>query len=197
MKTFKHSGTLGDLIYSLQLVKKLGGGHYQVALENIERCVARYGYRPEDVDPQHRGRFTARDYEMLMPLIQRQPYIDPVEVAPIVVTRSARYHPPNGDAGWQAIIDTGMLNEGTVFVGTPTEHAKFTEQFNIEMPYRPVNDFLELAGIVAGSELVVCNQGFTYSLAVGLGKSAILEINKLVPQQYNECYFPRENIQYF
>lgn len=253
MKTFKHSGTLGDLVYSLQLVKKLGGGHYQVALENIERCVARYGYRPEDVDPQHRGRFTARDYEMLMPLIQRQPYInsvgtwtpampepdvdldhyrsvlyrsfegnilkayhlafgvpftdadyqdiwleaDPIEVAPIVVTRSARYHPPNGDAGWQAIIDTGMLNEGAVFVGTPTEHTKFTEQFNIEMPYRPVNDFLELAGIVAGSELVVCNQGFTYSLAVGLGKSAILEINKLVPQQYNECYFPRENIQYF
>jgi hypothetical protein len=253
MKTYKHSGTLGDLIYSLQLVKKMGGGQFQVALENIERCVAKYGYRPEDVDPQHKGRFTLKDYEMLKPLIQRQPYIDsvgtwtpgtpdpdvdldhyrsvlyrtfegnilkayhlafdvpftdadysdvwleadPVTIAPIVVTRSARYRPPNGDAGWQSMIDTGMLNEGAVFVGTPSEHKNFTEQFKIEIPYHPVNDFLELAGIVAGSELVVCNQGFTYSLAVGLGKSAVLELNKIVPQAYNECYFPRDNIQYF
>ena len=75
MKTFKHSGTLGDLIYSLYMVKKMGGGEFKVAIENIERCVAKYGYRPEDVDPQHKGRFTEQDYAWLQPLLERQSYI--------------------------------------------------------------------------------------------------------------------------
>lgn len=253
MTSFKHSGTLGDLIYSLYLVKKLGGGTFQVALENIERCVAKYGYRPEDVDPQHRGRFTFQDYSMLKPLLNRQSYIeqvgtctpgtpepdidldhyrsvlyrtfegnileayhrafdmpfseedkqqpwleaDPIVVAPIVVARSLRYRPANGDQGWQDMIDTGMLDGNSVFVGTPAEHTDFTDKFKVTIPYHPVNDFLELAGIIKGADLVVCNQGFTYSLAIALGQSTVLELNKLVPQQYNECYFPRDNCQYF
>ena len=253
MKTFKHSGTLGDLIYSLHLVKRYGGGEFQVALENIERCVAKYGYRPEDVDPQHKGRFTPRDFEMLRPLLERQTYIeqvtpwhqgdaepdvdldhyrsvlyrtfegnileayhrafnltfnevdkeviwleaDPVKIKPVVVTRSLRYRPPNGEQGWRDIIATGMLEDNSIFVGTPAEHKDFESTFGITVPYHPVVDFLELAKVIAGADLVVCNQGFTYSLAIGLGQSTVLEINKLVPQQYNECYFPRDNCQYF
>jgi len=54
---FKHSGTFGDLIYSLYAVKKMGGGTIAIALHNIETCVAAYGYRPDEVDPAHRGRF--------------------------------------------------------------------------------------------------------------------------------------------
>lgn len=253
MKTYKHSGTLGDLIYSLYMVKKMGGGEFQVALENIERCVAKYGYRPEDVDPQHKGRFTPKDFEMLKPLLERQAYInqatpwrsgdveaevdldsyravlyrtfegnileayhrafnmpfmmqdydapwleaDPVTIKPIVVTRSLRYRPANGEQGWRDIIATGMLEDNSIFVGTPAEHADFESTFGITVPYHPVNNFLELANVVAGADLVVCNQGFTYSLAIGLGQSTVLEINKLVPQQYNECFFPRTNCQYF
>jgi len=253
MKTFKHSGTLGDLVYSLYMVKKMGGGQFAVALRNIEACVAKYGYRPEDVDPQHKGRFTDRDFEMLKPLLERQSYIeeaitwqpgepeaevdldsyravlyrtfegnileayhrafnmpfmmqdydatwleaDPVTIKPIVVTRSLRYRPPNGDQGWRDIIATGMLEDNSVFVGTPAEHKDFESTFGITVPYHPVTDFLELANVIAGADLVVCNQGFTYSLAIGLGQSTVLEINKIVPQQYNECYFPRTNCQYF
>lgn len=253
MKTYKHSGTLGDLIYSLYMVKKMGGGEFQVALENIERCVAKYGYRPEDVDPQHKGRFTKRDFEMLQPLLERQHYIQKVSswqagdaeaevdldsyravlyrtfegnileayhrafnmpfmmqdyeapwleadkkrVASVIVTRSLRYRPPNGDAGWLEIIATGMLEDNSVFVGTPAEHADFESTFDIRVPYHPVTDFLELANVINGADLVVCNQGFTYSLAIGLGKETVLEINKLVPQQYNECFFPRTTCQYF
>jgi hypothetical protein len=253
MKTFKHSGTLGDLIYSLYLVKKMGGGHYRVAIENIENCVAKYGYRPEDVDPQHKGRFTTQDFSWLTPLLERQPYInklstwylgdaepdfdldhyrsvlyrtfegnilqayhiafnvpftmsdydspwieaDPIEAAPIVISRSFRYRPPNGDSGWQNIVKEGHLEGNSVFVGTPKEHENFVQTFGVDVPYRPVKDFLELAGIIAGCELFMGNQGFAYSLAVGLGKSSVLEINKIVPMQMNECFFPRNNIQYF
>lgn len=235
------------------MVKKMGGGQFNVALRNIENCVAQYGYRPEDVDPQHKGRFTDKDFEMLKPLLERQSYIrtastwqpgdpdadvdldkyravlyrtfegnileayhrtfdmpfnmndydttwleaDPLTVKPVVITRSLRYRPPNGLEGWSNIINTGLLQDNSIFVGTPAEHKDFIDTFKILVPYYPVNDFLELANIIAGSDLVVCNQGFTYSLAIGLGKSTVLETNKIVPLQMNECFFPRPTCQYF
>ena len=36
MKTFKHSGTGGDLLYSLPLVKYLGGGEFYLHLNQID-----------------------------------------------------------------------------------------------------------------------------------------------------------------
>jgi hypothetical protein len=77
---YKHSGTFGDLIYSLSVVKKMGGGTLAVALGNIEKCVAEYGYRPDEVDPMHKGRFKNNDFDILKPLLTRQSYIDKVTV---------------------------------------------------------------------------------------------------------------------
>jgi hypothetical protein len=252
-KIFKHSGTLGDLIYSLYMVKKMGGGYFDVAIENIENCVEKYGYRPEHIDPQHKGRFTVKDFEMMLPLLRKQSYIetvrqwhqgdpepdvdldefrrvlyrsfegnilqayhlafdmpftmqdydtpwleaDVITEAPVVITRSMRYRPPNGEDGWKNIIDTGMIEGNSVFVGIATEHEDFEKTFGIKVPFRPVNDFLELASIINGADLFVGNQGFAYSMAIGLGKSTVLEINKLVPMQHSECFFPRTNCQYF
>lgn len=255
MITYRHSGTNGDLIYSLYLVQKMAKNNamFLVALNNIEHCVAQYGYRPQDVDPAHKGRFTAQDYEWFKPLLKRQKYIaevgtwtqgtpepdvdldhyrsvlyrtfegnilkayhiafdmpfadtdyntpwleaDSIELAPIVVSRSFRYRPPNGDQGWKNIVETGQLEGNSIFVGTPKEHEDFVKLFGLNIPYHPVKDFLELASIINGAELFMGNQGFAYSLAVGLGKPAVLELNKLVPSHMNECYFPRDNIQYF
>ena len=72
---FRHSGTFGDLIYSLSVVKKMGGGTFAIHVENLEQCVAQYGYRPDEVDPAHKGRFRNADFDMLRPLLSRQSYI--------------------------------------------------------------------------------------------------------------------------
>ena len=40
MKTYKHSGTLGDLIYSLPVMAKMGGGEYKVAIGNLVKLEA-------------------------------------------------------------------------------------------------------------------------------------------------------------
>jgi len=253
MKTYRHSGTLGDLIYSLYIVKKMGGGEFQVGIENLEPCLAKYGYDPAGVDTQHRGRFTTQDFEWLAPLLERQTYITDVvtwhpgdaepevdldryravlyrtfegnilqayhktfgipflmsdydtpwleadarTVKPIVVTRSARYRPADGEEGWRNIIETGMLADNAVFVGIPSEYEDFTKTFGIDLEYYQARDFLDLANVIAGADLVVCNQGFTYSLAIGLGRATVLEANKIVPLQINECFFPRTNCQYF
>jgi hypothetical protein len=253
MKTFKHSGTFGDLIYSLHIVKKLGGGQFQVGIENLELCLAKYGYNIDQVDTQHRGRITTQDFEHLAPLLERQSYItgtctwhpgdaepdvdldryravlyrtfegnilqayhqafdmpflmsdydapwleaDPRTVKPIVITRSSRYRPADGEEGWRNIIETGMLTDNAVFVGLEKEHRDFTKTFGIDVEYYKAQDFLDLANVIAGADLVVCNQGLTYSLAIGLGRPTVLEANKIVPLQMNECFFPRPTCQYF
>jgi hypothetical protein len=255
MKTYRHSGTLGDLIYSLSIVKKLSQDDvdFKVALRNIENCVAQYGYRPEEVDPAHKGRFTEQDVELLRPLLERQSYIkqvstwsqgdtepdvdldrfrgtlfrgfegnyveayhrafslpftmtdydtpwlevDPIRLAPVVVSRTPRYRSPDGDAHWYDMLKDIDLASTAIFVGTEQEHANFESTIKKQIPYRPVTNFLQLAGIVAGADMVMANQNFVYSLAMGLGKDAILETIKIKPLQQNECFFPRPNCQYF
>lgn len=258
MKTYRHSGTLGDLIYSLSIVKKMAvenNAMFLVALNNIENCVAQYGYRPEEVDPAHRGRFTWQDYKWLQPLLQRQSYIaetgtwtqgtaepdvdldcfrgtlfrgfegnyvqayhiafglpfgmqdydtpwleaDPVKTKPVLVSRTFRYRGtnPDADASHMKFAVEGRLDKNGIFVGTRDEHADYVKVTGVNIPYHPVQDFLELANMVAGADLVIANQNFVYSLAMGLGKDAILETIKIKPLQQNECFFPRPNIQYF
>jgi len=255
MTTYKHSGTLGDLIYSLSIVKKLGAGEFKIALHNIENCVAQYGYRPDEVDPAHKGRFTEQDYEWLKPLLERQSYIDtvstwvrgdaepdvdldrfrgtlfrgfegnyvqayhlafnlpfvvsdydatwlevdPIVTKPIVVSRTFRYRStePFAQAQHMQMARAAKLKEHGIFVGTPAEHQDYVSETGVDIAYHPVRDFLELAGIVAGAEMIVANQNFVYSLAMGLGKAAILETIKIKPLQQNECFFPRTNVQYF
>ena len=252
--SYRHSGTLGDLIYSLSVVKKMPPGEFKVALHNIENCVSQYGYRPDEVDPAHKGRFTEQDFEWLKPLLKRQSYInsvstwsqgdaepdvdldkfrgtlfrgfegnyvqayhiafglpftmedydtpwleaDPVTVKPIVVSRTLRYRDHlNGDASWRDLVKEAKLEENGIFIGTKGEHEDFVQVIGVNIPHHPINNFLELANIVAGASLVLANQNFVYSLAMGLGKQTVLETIKIKPLQNNECFFPRENTQYF
>ena len=253
MKTYRHSGTLGDLIYSLSILRKMEPGKFLVALHNIENCVAQYGYRPEEVDVAHKGRFTENDFQLLLPLLQRQSCIqdvdmwrqgdaepdvdldrfrgtlfrgfegnyvqayhiafgipfdvadystpwleaDPVTVKPMIVSRTFRYRDPNADAVWKDMAVNGMLDRLAIFVGNTAEHEDFVRVTGVDVPFHPVADFLELANIVAGAELIMANQNFVYSLAMGLGKQTVLETIKIKPLQNNECWFPRENTQYF
>lgn len=253
MKTYRHSGTLGDLIYSLSVARKMEPGKFLVALNNIENCVSQYGYRPDEVDPAHKGRFTEQDYAWLEPLLKRQSYIrdvgtwqqgdpepdvdldkfrgtlfrgfegnyveayhrafnlpfafedyltpwleaDPVETRPIIVSRTPRYTDPAADANWIEMAQKGNMAETAFFVGTEAEHSAFIKLTGVVVPGCRVDDFLVLANIIAGCEMVCANQNFVYSLAMALGKPAVLETIKIKPLQNNECYFPRDNIQYF
>ena len=250
MKIFRHSGTFGDLIYSLSVVKKMGGGTFAIHLENIEQCVAQYGYRPDEVDPAHRGRFRNTDFDLLRPLLSRQSYIknvtvwtgdhdvdldrfrgvlfrgfegnyvqayhmtfglpfepsmlnetwleaDPAQIAPIVINRTSRYRCPNGNGSWQNLLEQANIKQNGIFVGTSNEHKDFVQSTGFNIDYYQVKDFKELADIIAGADLFMGNQSAAYSIAMGLGKSSVLETIKIKPLAYNECYFPRDNCQYF
>ena len=247
---YKHSGTFGDLIYSLSVVKKLGAGAFAIALNNIETCVAQYGYRPDEVDIMHKGRFTVADFNLIEPLLTRQSYItdvvpwkgihdidldqfrgvlfrgfegnyveafyktfnlpftadvynetwleaDPLRMASVVINRTFRYRCPNGTASWQNLLEQANITQNGIFVGSDEEHEDFEKSTGFRVQYYPVKDFKVLADIIAGADLFMGNQSAAYSIAMALGKSSVLETIKIKPLANNECYFPRDNCQYF
>lgn len=72
--SFKHSGTLGDLIYSLPLVKHFGGGEFYLHLNQIDYLSKHiYGVNPPAV---HAGRMNLKDFEFMQTFMQAQPYIN-------------------------------------------------------------------------------------------------------------------------
>lgn len=253
MTTFLHSGTAGDTVYSLAAVKRMGGGEFQIGIRNLERILPMYGYRAEDCDPAHKGRYTERDYELLAPLIERQSYItkvsawhdgdnrpdvdldryravlyrtfegnivesyfrtfnlpftavdvetpwleaDPIREASIVVNSTPRYRDPEAAGTWLQMCQDADLATNGLFVGTPNEHETFVHATGCNITYRPVRDFLELAGLIEGADLFLGNQSMALSIAMGLGKTSVVELHKIKPMQYRECFFPRDNITYF
>lgn len=70
---FKHSGTFGDLIYGLPIVKYFGGGEFYLHLGQIDWVgMHYYGSQPA---PFHQGRMNEADFSYMKPLIESQPYI--------------------------------------------------------------------------------------------------------------------------
>jgi ADP-heptose:LPS heptosyltransferase len=73
MKTFKHSGTLGDIVYSLALMKHFGGGDFYLHLNQVDWISKHYyGSQP---DPYHQGRMNEQDMEFMQDFFLAQDYI--------------------------------------------------------------------------------------------------------------------------
>lgn len=109
----------------------------------------------------------------------------------IVIARSARYRTPQ--------IDYSFLRkyERLVFVGMPDEFADMKKQIP-GLVYKPVNNFLELASVIAGSNLFIGNQSFPFSLAEAMKVRRVLEVYPQCPNvvveganAYDFCYQPQ------
>ena len=67
--------------------------------------------------------------------------------------------------------------EGKIwFIGTRKEHELFCNAWNIEMPYFPVIDFLELASVIKSCKFFLGNQSFAWHLAQAMHVPRILEL---------------------
>ena len=76
--TYKHSGTLGDLIYSLPIVKHTGGGNFLLHLHQID-WIGKHFYGAEP-SPFHKGRMTMNDFNFMKSFMEAQSYINKFEV---------------------------------------------------------------------------------------------------------------------
>jgi hypothetical protein len=78
MKRFKHSGALGDLIYSLPIVKQMGGGEFYLHLNQMDWIGQHYyGSAPA---PFHQGRMNLKDHAYMKTFMEAQEYITKFDV---------------------------------------------------------------------------------------------------------------------
>ena len=76
--SFTHSGTLGDVLTSLCVVKILGGGDFYLKLHNMDRMIQeKLGWPNAGI---HSGRMTQKDYDMIEPLMKSQSFIKSFQV---------------------------------------------------------------------------------------------------------------------
>lgn len=112
--TYKHSGTIGDLIYCLPLVKHFGGGKFYLHLNQINWIGAHYYKAPPN--PAHQGRMNQQDYENLKGLLEAQDYITSFEVLDPATTE----------------ITHNMDRFRPLFVGHPGNYVDcYAEAFNV------------------------------------------------------------------
>lgn len=73
MKTYRHSGCLGDVLYSLPVIQKLGAGELQLIEGGVPAAIRKYNNGP--VPAAYEGKLSHKEIEMFLPLLLAQPYI--------------------------------------------------------------------------------------------------------------------------
>lgn len=77
-KKFKHSGTLGDIVYGLALMKHFGGGEFYLHLNQVE-WIAQHYYKSKPPE-YHRGRMNEQDFEFIQGFFEAQDYITQAKI---------------------------------------------------------------------------------------------------------------------
>ena len=72
-KTYRHSGCLGDVIYSLPVIQKLGAGELQLVEGGVPAAIRKYNNGP--VPAAYEGKLSLQEIFMLTPLLEAQEYI--------------------------------------------------------------------------------------------------------------------------
>lgn len=213
MKTFRHSGDMGDIIYSLPTVRALGGGDLYLSIG------ASY------------TNFRLEQFNFLYPLLMHQPYIHEVFIwygEPINYDLDAfRFYGTNlqkknlAEAHLEAFnLDPELANQKWLyakskhindiiinrteryhgqfnwfnavmgkptFIGTKKEHVSFCNRFD-HVDFYQVESALDMAEVIQGSGLFIGNQSLAFAISEGLHKLNMLEISDLMPN----CNFKRE-----
>lgn len=105
----------------------------------------------------------------------------------VVINRTARYQ--NQFFPWKQIVD--FYASRIIFVGLAHEHKAFCDQYGF-VSFRETKTLLDVAELVAGSQLFIGNQSCAYALAEGMKHDTIQETSLTIP----DCIFPRANAQY-
>ena len=221
MRSFKHSGDVGDIIYSLAAVRVVGGGDFYLSKSNVTRL-----------------KMSPASVANITPLLRAQPYIRSVEpycggsVAydfdlfrvllseriSLAVAHLKRFGLPESavDEPWLSV--TARTDSPKVvlartaryhndhfpwtkvvrryrdccgFVGSSLEWETFCRAYG-HVPHLTTPTLLELAETIAGCRLFIGNQSTPYAIAEGLKKDSIQEVCLFCPN----CVFERPNAQY-
>lgn len=214
--SFCHSGKLGDLIYSLPVIRARGGGALYLKMHGE-------GQLNHEAANSALSLLQAQSFVISASLWQGEPIdinLDQFRGVPdIGSTNLASAHflgtdtvPSELDAPWLSVDPTlhgrpvfarsgdhhgwaGLwehcmsLLSNPLFVGTVEEHSRFEQQFGV-IEHVQTHDLLALARVIAGCSIFVGNQSCPYALAEGLKVRAVLEVDPMAPN----CIFERSNV---
>lgn len=88
-----------------------------------------------------------------------------------VFARTLRYHGENFD--WPAVARNCA---GAIFVGFEDEYREFCRVANFAPTWRPTSNLLEVAELIAGSDILVSNQCVASWIAMAMGHRLIQEV---------------------
>jgi len=189
MKTFKHSGGGGDMLYGLATMYNLGGGKIFLNLDHTKKFYKSLLDKQPYIDEVSYGIKEKVDYDL--DLFRQQDYnrftllechamafnlkfdftkpwlfnIKPKHVADIVINDT-------GKLRWEGVtIDWEQLRgfeDRAVYIGHPHEYKNFCRDRNFNIQKVEIKDALDFARIIKGSKLYLCNQSTGLSLAEGM-----------------------------
>lgn len=142
-------------------------------------------YRPDQSLTASQGSHGKKEYGLKVPKGDKAWLTAPASEESkgrVVVARSPRYH--NNMFPWTKVL--AHYGESVLFIGLKEEHDAFCKAFGVKVEHRPVKDFLEIASLIAGSDLFIGNQSSPYAVAEGLKHPRVLECNLRVP----DCVYP-------
>lgn len=88
-----------------------------------------------------------------------------------VFARTKRYH--GAKFAWSEIVER---YPAAIFVGFKEEHLEFCLSVNKQVPWRPTENLLEVAELIAGAEILVSNQCAASWIAMAMGHNLIQEV---------------------
>ncbi|MDD5423262.1 MAG: hypothetical protein PHT32_07595, partial [Candidatus Omnitrophica bacterium] len=211
IKTFKHSGNLGDIIFSLPTIIALGGGKLYLSnnTPGIETRV-----------------FTDKSLEQMIELLKTQPYLadvrrynnehidynlDKFREIFACYDHIARWHLKAFSVDFdlsrpwlenirpiktaEIVVNNTFrdrdvplnwnilegLEERCVFAGLEHEYEKFRNVIGLKIPWHPTKDLLEYARVIKGARLFIGNQSLGFALAEAMKVPRILEVHHHCP----------------
>lgn len=217
---FLHAGDIGDIIACLPTIRAMGGGNLVIGPGYCRESM--FGARFDAIKPLLEAQSYIRSVEwMSEPIgitedfstfrknhikgeslahwqarhlgveISLEPWLDvgPIRRDPalVIFARSPRYHFPHFP--WFKLI---KQHKDAVFVGAPSEHVTFCEEFRCKIGYQPTGDLLELAKLIASAGAFYGNQSCPFWIAAGLGVNLTQEV---WPHDANSI-IPRPNASY-
>jgi hypothetical protein len=217
-REFGHCGDLGDIIYALPTIRAAGGGtlylsrspitthemtyrwtklirplliqqsyiddviwwhddskvtelnnfreHFQPGRNLVEMHLATHGFGPDHAE-------------------KAWLQVRPKKSRPVIMGRSSRYQNP--EFPWKRAWE--LYASRAYFIGLREEHAAFCRQVG-PVEYRPTQNLLEAAQLIAGSKLYIGNQSVLFAIAEGLKATAVLEVSP----GFANCSFHRPNL---
>lgn len=105
----------------------------------------------------------------------------------VVINRTSRYR--NKHFPWAEIVK--FYGNRLLFVGLTHEHLEFCDSFGF-VEFYPTKVLMEVAQLIAGSELFIGNQSVAFAMAEAMKHPAIQETSLYIP----DCVFKRDNVQH-